>query len=129
MKGHFLYQARRYGEAIDLLRRALELEPAYWVGHITLGKNYERVGRYEDALEAFRRAGEFSASISSELLSLIGYTYLCRFWPAAGGRTRTPQANGDFTRQVRPTVLRGDAASRPWKLNRGHAMAGESLCG
>jgi len=39
-----------------------------------VGKNYERIGHYDEALEAFRKASEFSRS-SSEPVSLIGYTY------------------------------------------------------
>lgn len=74
LKGHFLYQAHRYPEAIDCLGKVLELEPGYWVGQITLGKSYERAGRYEDAIEAFRKARELSGG-SSEPISLIGFTY------------------------------------------------------
>jgi tetratricopeptide (TPR) repeat protein len=74
LKGHFLYQAHRYPEAVDCLRKVLELEPGYWVGQITLGKSYERVGRYEDAIEAFTKARELSGG-SSEPISLIGFTY------------------------------------------------------
>lgn len=39
-----------------------------------MGKNYERMGRYAEALEAFRKAGEFSGG-TTEPLSLAGYTY------------------------------------------------------
>ena len=75
LKGHFLYQARQYPQAIDQLLRTLELEPNFWVGQITLGKAYERAGRYDEALKAFREAGNLSDA-SSEPLSLCGYVYV-----------------------------------------------------
>jgi TolB-like protein/DNA-binding winged helix-turn-helix (wHTH) protein/Flp pilus assembly protein TadD len=74
MKAHFLYQARLYPAAIENLRRALELEPNFWVGQITLGKIYEAAGRHDEALEAFQKAKDFSGGMS-EPISLSGYTY------------------------------------------------------
>lgn len=87
LKGHFLYQARRYPEAIHVLKSTLELNPNYWIGQITIGKNYERVGLYKEALESFRKAREFSGGSSSESVSLIGYTYAVSGQRAEAERT------------------------------------------
>lgn len=79
LKGLFLFHARRYPEAVEHLLKTLEIEPKFWIGQIALGKSYERLGRYEEALAAFRRAGEFTGR-TSQIVSLMGYTY------AASGR-------------------------------------------
>lgn len=54
-------------------RRALEVNPNFWVAWVQLGKSYERMGRYDEALEAFEKAT--ASGGTSEALSLAGYTY------------------------------------------------------
>lgn len=73
LKGQFLFHARRYPQGIDHANRILEVDPGFWIGQLMLGKNLEREGRYDDALEAFRKAREFSGG-NSEAISLAGYT-------------------------------------------------------
>ena len=73
LSGQSFYLARRYPEAVEHLRRALEINPNFWIGLIQLGKTYERLSRYEEALEAFRRARQ--SGVTTEALSLIGHTY------------------------------------------------------
>jgi tetratricopeptide (TPR) repeat protein len=56
--GRVLYRARRFDEAIPRLTRALELEPGMArVVNGRLGEVYEQMGRYDDALAAFDKAG------------------------------------------------------------------------
>jgi len=74
LKGHILFQARRYPDAVAYLQKTLELDDNFWITQIELGKNYEAEGQYEKALESFRRARDLSGGIS-ETLSLIGDTY------------------------------------------------------
>lgn len=74
LKGLLLFHARRYPEAVEHLRKTLEIEPNFWIGQIALGKSYERLGRYEESLAAFRKAGEFTGG-ASQVVSLSGYTY------------------------------------------------------
>lgn len=74
LKGHVLFQARRYAEAVTYLNRTLELDNNFWIAQIELGKNYESEGQYDEALESFRKARDLSGGIS-ETLSLMGYTY------------------------------------------------------
>jgi DNA-binding winged helix-turn-helix (wHTH) protein/TolB-like protein/Flp pilus assembly protein TadD len=78
LKGQFLFYARRYPEAKEQLHKTLEINPTFWVALLQLGRSYEREGRYEEALEAYRKARESSGSTAP--LSLIGYT------SAASGR-------------------------------------------
>lgn len=74
IKGQLLFQARRYQQGIDHQSEALVIEPNFWLGQLVLGKNYERVGRYAEALEAFRKAQEAPSDLT-EAISLSGFTY------------------------------------------------------
>ena len=74
LKAHFEYQARHYDIAAEGIRRALELEPHYWVAQITLGKIQASSGQYEPAIRSFKNATEGSGA-SSEGIALAGYTY------------------------------------------------------
>jgi DNA-binding winged helix-turn-helix (wHTH) protein/TolB-like protein/Flp pilus assembly protein TadD len=74
LKGHILYISRRYAEGIEHMRRSLEHQPNFWVGQLMLGKNYAGAGRTAEALEAFRKAKQFSGG-SSEPISLMGYSH------------------------------------------------------
>ena len=73
LEGQSLYLARRYADAVEHLRRVLEINPDFWIALLQLGKSYERLGRYDEALEAFRKARE--AGGTTETLSVAGYTY------------------------------------------------------
>ena len=73
LKGHILYQARRYSDAENFLQKTLELDDHFWITHIEMGKIYESEGRYDEALKSFRAARNLSGGVS-ETLSLIGYT-------------------------------------------------------
>src|SRR5207245_3776041 len=55
-----LYYARRYDEAIEQCRKTLELEPIMPTAYSWLAKSYEQKGHYDQALEAYLKAGEFS---------------------------------------------------------------------
>ena len=74
LKGHILFQARRYPDAVAWLQKTLELDDNFWITQIELGKNYEAEGQYDEALKSFHRARDLSGGIS-ETLSLMGYTY------------------------------------------------------
>jgi eukaryotic-like serine/threonine-protein kinase len=74
LRGHFFFQARRYPEAIDHLHKTLEIDPNFWITQINLGKPLQVEGRTEEALDAFRKAGELSSGVT-EAMSLAGYTY------------------------------------------------------
>lgn len=74
LKGHILFQAHRYPDAVTHLEKTLELDDNFWITHIELGKNYESEGQFDDALKSFRRARDLSGGVS-ETVSLMGYTY------------------------------------------------------
>jgi DNA-binding winged helix-turn-helix (wHTH) protein/TolB-like protein/Flp pilus assembly protein TadD len=85
LKGQFLFDARRYREAIEDLHETLKIDPTFWITQIVLGKNYERDGRYDDALEAFQKARRFSGGTTAAI-SLTGFTYAVSGHPAEARR-------------------------------------------
>jgi tetratricopeptide (TPR) repeat protein len=60
-EGLILYNARRYPQAVDLLRRGIALEPTAFQNHQALGGTYEATGAYEDAIAAYKKAIDLGA--------------------------------------------------------------------
>ncbi len=72
--GRILYQARQYDQALEELRKVLEMYPNDLQSLIYLGRVTEALGRYEEALKYYRRnieLGEGSESRSPN----IAYVY------------------------------------------------------
>jgi DNA-binding winged helix-turn-helix (wHTH) protein/TolB-like protein len=55
-----LYTARRYVEAIELCRKALELDERFTLAYLPLWRSYEQLGREKEAMEAYLTALSFS---------------------------------------------------------------------
>ncbi len=72
MYGQFLYHAGRDAEALEQLKATLELEARFWVAHICMAKVYEKLGRYEAALECCTNGRRFSGT-NTEAVSIAGY--------------------------------------------------------
>jgi adenylate cyclase len=72
-EGQFRYNARRYDLAFQSLERALELDPNFWIAHLTMGKLYGVQLRYRESLAEFAEAFRFSSG-NTEALALRGYT-------------------------------------------------------
>ena len=51
-----LVSRRKYQEAVDWSRRAIELDPTLWAAHATLGMNLMRVGDLEQGRKAIQQA-------------------------------------------------------------------------
>ncbi len=61
---HFFVIIRRYKEAVDLYRRAIDIDPELWTAHAQLGVNLWRLGQEAEArrhLEIAHAADRFSA--------------------------------------------------------------------
>lgn len=71
--GQLCYQARQFSGAEDRARHALALHSDLWLGHLVLGKVYERTERTAEALDEFDKAFQLSEG-NTEPLSLKGYT-------------------------------------------------------
>lgn len=56
--GRFLLRAKRYQEALPYLLRGVELEPRSARAYFRLGDNYVQLGRYDEAIATYQKAGE-----------------------------------------------------------------------
>jgi len=73
VSGQLFFQARNFEQAEDQARHALALNSDFWLGHLILGKVYERTQRSAAALTEFDAAFQLSEG-NTEALSLKGYT-------------------------------------------------------
>ncbi len=71
LSADFRLEARRYDEVEPLIHKALELDPNFWVAHVSAAKLYLHQARYAEALAAAEKARRFSGG-HSEALALIG---------------------------------------------------------
>lgn len=53
--GFHHYYARRYDEAVKQLKFVLEMDPGFPPAHLWLGRAFQELGYYDDAIQAFRR--------------------------------------------------------------------------
>lgn len=65
-----LYFTRRYAETRELCERFVDLEPAAWLGHTTLGRIAEQEGRWDDALAHYRLAVEVGGDVPETRMDL-----------------------------------------------------------
>ena len=72
LEGMFLHFAGRDDEAAARLQKTLELNPNFWIAHLTLSKVYTRRRMYPEALAALTKSREFSGG-NTETISLLGY--------------------------------------------------------
>jgi Flp pilus assembly protein TadD len=74
------FQGRDFAGAVDHARRAVALDPQFWIGHVQLGQACEQLGRNDCALEALLNASRFSdgnskaAAMRGHLLARMGRT-------------------------------------------------------
>lgn len=80
-----VYFEHRYDEAIDLYRKAHNLDPDAVPVPFLIGQAYERHGQYEQAISECQKALASSPN-NSAILSALGYAY------ARAGRTSEAQA-------------------------------------
>ena len=72
--GGYLFYAGRNDEAIDQVRRTLDLDPEFAPAYRQLGGIFEQMERYAEAIEAFERAKVVSGSATYSLTALA-HTY------------------------------------------------------
>src|SRR5207245_552309 len=78
-----LYFARRYDQAIEYLKKALELDPDHFALHFRLGLAYVLKRMHEEAVRAMQASVKLSGR-STETLAGLGQAYA-----AAGMKTET----------------------------------------
>jgi len=69
-----LFYGRRYDEAIEQGRKALEMDPNFAAGHWFLGRPYEQKAMYPEAIAEFQKAVELSGG-SPATLAFLGHAY------------------------------------------------------
>jgi tetratricopeptide (TPR) repeat protein len=67
------YQGRDYVRAIELARRAVLIDPDFWIGNVEPGQVYAQVGETDRALAALADGDRFSSG-NSKVISLKGHT-------------------------------------------------------
>ena len=72
IEGAVLFYARRQEAAEARLRKAIELNPRFWIAHLFLAKVQTERGEYAEALDSLGKARAFSQD-NSEPISLQGY--------------------------------------------------------
>jgi Flp pilus assembly protein TadD len=72
MAAQVAFQARDYAEALAHARRAIVIDPEFWIGYMELGQAYERLGKMDLALDGLITAGRLSGG-NSKAVSLRAY--------------------------------------------------------
>lgn len=75
-KGRFLRGLRnieqgRLPEAVEALKRAIQLKPDYAEAHLALGKAYLRLGDKDSALEEYKILKQLNRGWANNLFTLI----------------------------------------------------------
>jgi DNA-binding winged helix-turn-helix (wHTH) protein/tetratricopeptide (TPR) repeat protein len=72
MSAQVAFQARDYVEALAHARRAIVIDPEFWIGYMQLGQAYERLGKVDLALDSLINAERLSGG-NSKPVSLRAY--------------------------------------------------------
>jgi Tfp pilus assembly protein PilF len=70
----FLYQARRYEEALQQCNKTLGLDPDYPLTHVVLGLCYAQKSLFQESITALKKAVDLSGN-STENLSFLAFGY------------------------------------------------------
>jgi eukaryotic-like serine/threonine-protein kinase len=89
---HYL-STREYDRAIELLKKAIELDPTFPVPQWYLGLVYEQKGMHQEAIDQFQNCIRITAGRPS-MVALLGHAY------AAAGRQTEAQATLDQLRAL-----------------------------
>jgi tetratricopeptide (TPR) repeat protein len=73
MSAQVAFQARDYAEALAHARRAIVIDPEFWIGYMELGQAYERLDKVDLALDGLITAGRLSGGGNSKAVSLRAY--------------------------------------------------------
>jgi adenylate cyclase len=84
-EGEILRYARRYDEAIEELRRAIDLEPSFKSTHVELARTYELKGMFREATFEWSRVQVLSGSTEvvgayAAVRDAAGYKHATQLW-------------------------------------------------
>jgi tetratricopeptide (TPR) repeat protein len=71
--GFLHYWARRYDQAIEQLRKTIDMESGHWLAHYWLAQVYAQKGLYREALSEAQKARDLSDDSGSSWV--LGYVY------------------------------------------------------
>ena len=115
---HVYFSARKYDEALRIIRAALEVDPNFGPAHFRLALSLEQKGEYQKAIEAHPDdASELSAALASG--GARGY------WQRKLEiqlRGRTPEARGGFTPIARTYMRLGKREEALQTLERAYQV-------
>ena len=74
LAGRTFYFTRRYDQAIEQLRKTLEMDPSFLRAHWYLAAAYEQVGRHEEAIAECQKALSVSGG-EPGVLGVLGHAY------------------------------------------------------
>jgi tetratricopeptide (TPR) repeat protein len=115
--GNAYLRQGRLDEAMEELRRAVDLRPSYARGHNDLGIAYERVEREEDAVAEYREALRWMPDFAEAHHNLAGIL-------AAQGRTDEAVEHYERALQIQPDLAEGHYYLAIILLSRGQAEDG-----
>jgi TolB-like protein/Tfp pilus assembly protein PilF len=96
--GIYTYLNRQYDEALGWSRRALEMDPDYYLAHWIAGLAYEQKSMFDDAAEAFLRALDLAGKEESGVPGGLGHCYAASGKPEGAQRVleelRGPSGRG-----------------------------------
>lgn len=97
-----LYNKGEYARAVDVLKKALALNPRYGRAHSWLGLCYVKLGRNQEAIAAFKQVIVLAPNSED---AKVARQWLARLQPAAGppGATPTPVARPVPPQSAAPT--------------------------
>jgi len=72
LSAQIAFAARDFAAAVQFAKRAIAIDPEFWVGHMQLGQAYEQLGELELALDALNQAARLGNG-NSKAISLRGY--------------------------------------------------------
>ena len=74
LSSQIAFAARDFRAAVEHARRAIAIDPEFWVGHMQLGQAYEQTGEIDRAIQALNNAARFSGG-NTKAISLRGYIF------------------------------------------------------
>ena len=116
-----LFLARRWEESLAQSYRALELDPTHSWSFRTIGQSLDALGKREEAIEAYLKAGN------------VAFGHLGRVYALVGRRSAAREILATLTRRSRRarSQRRGDRLHlhRIGRAGEGHGVAGEGAPG
>jgi tetratricopeptide (TPR) repeat protein len=73
--GFLLYMARKYDDALKMLRKAAELDPSFSYTYFCMGLVYLRTQDYEKAIEVFKKERELTGGVNPIVVIPLGTAY------------------------------------------------------